>query len=116
MQDQVLEAAATADYLLVTNPKALSALYDSDDVGRLLGKMAELAAARQGVLGFCQTFGVVPSSVGAGDQLAVGNVLLEDDHAGGEFVVLDVEAAQIKIYGGTGIVAQLRHHRAVLRR
>lgn len=102
LRDLVLDAAATADYLLVTNPKALCALYDSDDVGRLLGKMAELAAARQGVLGFCQTFGVVPSSVGAQDQLAVGDVLLEDDHAGGEFVVVDVEAAQIKIYGGTG--------------
>ena len=45
-------AFAEADYLLVTNPRALYEHYAEDQVNELLATMAELASEKNGVLGF----------------------------------------------------------------
>ncbi|MBM4429796.1 MAG: DNRLRE domain-containing protein, partial [Chloroflexi bacterium] len=48
-------ALASADYLLVTNPEALSTLYVDREVDDLLATMAELAKEKNGVLGYLPT-------------------------------------------------------------
>ena len=52
LADAVAAAQATADYLVATRPDALFDLYDPTAVHSLLRSMAELARARNGVLGF----------------------------------------------------------------
>jgi len=97
---EVRDACATADYLLVTNPRSLFGINGQSDVNRLLSKMAELAVLRQGVLGYINTFTTIPATFGATDKLAVGDVLPYDTHAGGEIVLLEKEEDKVKIYGG----------------
>lgn len=99
-RDDVFEAAAAADYLLVTNPRALYGLFPSAEVDQLLGKMAELASLRQGVLGFINTFTVVPSTFSFGDQLGAGELVPGDIHANGEIAMIEWSDRKLKIYGG----------------
>ncbi|MBN2432339.1 MAG: hypothetical protein JXQ27_12760 [Acidobacteria bacterium] len=99
-REEVRDACAVVDYLLVTNPRSLFGIYGQDDVNRLLSKMAELAVLRQGVLGYINTFTTIPATFGATDKLAVGDVLPYDVHAGGEIVMLEKEDDKVKIYGG----------------
>lgn len=98
--EDIFDAAAAADYLLVTNPRALYGLFPSADVDTLLGKMGELATLRQGVLGYLNMFTVVPSNFSSGDRLAVGDFVPYDTHSGGEIAMLDWAEERVKIYGG----------------
>ncbi len=53
---EVTNARKAADYIIVTNPSRLKALYNEADVYQLYSAMARLAVARNGVLGFLDTY------------------------------------------------------------
>lgn len=52
LDEAVLNAQAAADYLIVTHPVRLYALYNNTDVDALLTAMAELAQLKNGILGY----------------------------------------------------------------
>ncbi|MBN1179372.1 MAG: hypothetical protein JXD18_09185, partial [Anaerolineae bacterium] len=52
----VQAALGTSDYIIVTNPDRLHDLYVESEVHDLLGTMAHLAVARNGVLGFLEGY------------------------------------------------------------
>ena len=52
LADMVTAAFGSSDYVLVTNPARLQALYNADQVPALLGQMAHLAYLKNGVLGY----------------------------------------------------------------
>lgn len=81
LDDDVEAAFAASNYLIVTSPKAMLARYNDREVQQLLRTIAELAIARQAVLGYFHNNRTLRTRLDASDGVAMGNVLSEEwDH------------------------------------
>ncbi len=69
----VSDAFHTSDYLAVTSPRNLGHLGAATNRDALLEKLAELALAREGVLGFYDAAPAIETSYKSGAQIAAGN-------------------------------------------
>ncbi len=91
----VEDAAAAADYLLVTDPQMLYAFDETAEVDGLLADMAELARWRGGVLGHFAGYHSIPTGFEAGDPLTTGAFWDGDED---EIWLADVDGDQIRAY------------------
>lgn len=91
------EATGGSDYLLVTNPYNLFGLNGTSPTDRLLGKMAELASLRNGVLGYFHIYVSFMTEFDASDLLTTGNTL---GAPRGEIILAEDEEDVIRLYDG----------------
>jgi hypothetical protein len=68
------EALATADYLIITNPRNLLGIYSESDSNQLLARLAELATLRNGALGYYHSYGSFTIHYDRNDGVAIGNI------------------------------------------
>jgi hypothetical protein len=93
--DAVDDACLESDYLIVTNPVILFGIHSSDSVNQLLGKMAELAKVRNGILAYYLGAGTMRTAYCTSDQIACGNVM---GNWKDEVVLMDEGDDVIRIY------------------
>jgi len=97
--EDVDEAFLESDYLLLTNPHNLFALFNDPDTRNLLNKTAELAMLKNGVLGFFGSTGSLATSFDGNDRACIANVY------GGsweELLIMDDESNLVKAYSARG--------------
>ncbi len=95
IEDAVNSACLASDYLIVTNPALLFGIYESAAVNHLLAKTAELAAVRNGVLGYFLGAGSTHTTYRSSDKIACGNIFSDWRD---EIILTDESKDLIRIY------------------